>query len=81
MTHSADTARIAPDERFRELAAILAAAVVRLNERTTLPLNRNFLASGHPTTSTSTDELRDAPSAEHQEVARQPRAANLLTTG
>jgi hypothetical protein len=37
MTHSADTARIAPDERFRELAAILAAAVVRLHERVALP--------------------------------------------
>jgi hypothetical protein len=37
MTHSADTARISPDERFREIAAILPATVVRLYERTALP--------------------------------------------
>ena len=36
MSDCADTAAAPPDERFREIAAILAAAVVRLHERAAL---------------------------------------------
>jgi hypothetical protein len=42
MSDCADTARLLPDERFREIAAILAAAVVRLHERTALPPETNL---------------------------------------
>ena len=42
MSNSADSARLSPDERFREIAAILAAAVVRLHERAALPPATNL---------------------------------------
>lgn len=42
MSNCADTARPAPDDRFREIAAILAAAVVRLHERAALPRATNL---------------------------------------
>ncbi len=42
MSNCADTARLPPDERFREIAAILAAAVVRLHERAALPAATNL---------------------------------------
>jgi hypothetical protein len=45
MSDCADTARLSPDERFREIAAILAAAVVRLHERTALPPATNLTNS------------------------------------
>lgn len=37
MTNCADTARLSPDERLREAAAILAAGVLRLRQRAALP--------------------------------------------
>jgi hypothetical protein len=42
MPDCADPARPSPDECFREIAAILAAAEVRLHERTALPPATNL---------------------------------------
>jgi hypothetical protein len=42
MTNIADSARLSPDEHFREIAALMAAAVVRLHERTPLPPATNL---------------------------------------
>lgn len=37
MSDCADTARLLPDQRLREVAAILAAGVLRLRQRAALP--------------------------------------------
>ena len=37
MSNRADTARLSPDERLRETAAILATGVLRLHQRAALP--------------------------------------------
>ncbi|MEX0678375.1 MAG: hypothetical protein WD063_14940 [Pirellulales bacterium] len=37
MPNCADTARLSPDERLREAAAILASGVLRLRQRAALP--------------------------------------------
>ena len=37
MSDCADTARLLPDERLREVATILAAGVLRLSQRAALP--------------------------------------------
>lgn len=42
MSNCAEAARPSPDERFREIAAIVAAAVVRLHERAALPPATNL---------------------------------------
>lgn len=42
MSDYADTARLSSDERFHEIAAILAAAVVRLHQRAALPPATNL---------------------------------------
>lgn len=41
MSLCADTARLAPDERLREIASILATAVLRLRQRAALPPAEN----------------------------------------
>jgi hypothetical protein len=42
MTNIADSVRLSPDERFREIAAILAAAVIGLHEWAALPPATNL---------------------------------------
>jgi hypothetical protein len=42
MSDRAETARLSTDERLGEIAAILAAAVVRLHERAALPPATNL---------------------------------------
>jgi len=50
MSNRADNARLSPDERFREIAAILAAGVLRLHQRSVLSLKKteNNLAKVPP---------------------------------
>jgi hypothetical protein len=40
MPNCADTTRVSPDERLREIAAILATAVLRLRQRAALPAEK-----------------------------------------
>ncbi len=42
MTNCADTARMSPDERLREAAAILATGVLRLRQRAALPPEKSL---------------------------------------
>ena len=50
MSNRADAARLSPDERFREVAAILAAGVLRLRQRSVLSIEKteNNLAEVPP---------------------------------
>jgi hypothetical protein len=42
MTNCADAARLSPDDRLREAAAILAIGVLRLRQRSALPVEKTL---------------------------------------